>query len=120
MHIISYSLTLIRRVRRPTLQADTYVLSVGVEGVVRIRIAIADACGRHDMKSWERSAAKHMRVMWMVDCKSLAEYLNNPTFTNCGDKRLDIEMAALRQARWLDEYGDPRDELTTSQSDSAR
>ncbi len=85
MHIISYSSTLIGRVRRATLQAEDLALSVGVEEVVRIRAAVADARGRLDLKSWERSAAGHMHLTWMVVCKSLEEHLKNPTFTKCSD-----------------------------------
>ncbi len=88
MHIISYSSSLIGRVCRATLQKETNASSAGVKEAVGIRATTADACGRLDLKSWERSAAGHMHLTWMVDCKSLEEYLKNPTFTACSDKRL--------------------------------
>ena len=42
-----------------------------------------------------------MRHVWMTDCRSLEEHLKNPTFSKCADKRLSIEIAALRQLLWM-------------------
>ena len=38
-----------------------------------------------------------MRNVWMIDCNSLNDHLRNATFTKCSDKRLSIDLAALRQ-----------------------
>ena len=45
VHLIGYSSTIIGRVCRSTLQAETYALSDGVEESMRLRAALADAHG---------------------------------------------------------------------------
>ena len=45
---------------------------------------------------WEYHAARFMRNVWMIDCNSLNDHLRNPTFTKCSDKRLSIDLAAVR------------------------
>ena len=52
--------------------------------------------------------ARFMRNVWMIDCNSLNDHLRNPTFTKCSDKRLSIDLAALRQMVWLTPDGELR------------
>ena len=55
VHLIGFSSTIIGRVCRSTLQAETYALSDGVEESMRLRAALADA---HDVflrAYWELS-----------------------------------------------------------------
>jgi hypothetical protein len=101
VHVISFSSTLIKRICRGTLQAETYALQGGVEETMRVRAAIVDMMGKLDIKRWESTAASAMKHVWMTDCKSLEEHLKNPTFSKCADKRLSIEVAALRQLLWM-------------------
>jgi hypothetical protein len=110
-HVIGFSSTVIRRVCRSTMQAETYSLQNGVEEGLRIRAAITDMFGQLDIHNWEQTSARFMRHVWLTDCKSLEEHLKNPTFNRCSDKRLSIDLAALRQLLWTDGNGGLLDEL---------
>ena len=108
VHLIGYSSTIIGRVCRSTLQAEMYALSDGVEESMRLRAALADAHGVFLRTDWEYHTARFMRNVWMIDCNSLNDHLRNPTFTKCSDKRLSIDLAALRQMVWLTPDGELR------------
>jgi hypothetical protein len=97
VYVIDYSSTMIDRVCRATMQAETYALTAGVEEAIRIRAALADAHGKLNITKWEQSGAEFMQNVWLVDANSLAEHLQNDTFKRCSDKRLSVEIAALRQ-----------------------
>ena len=107
--MIGCSSTIIGRVCRSTLQAETYALSDGVEESLRLRAALADAHGVFLRTDWEYHTARFMRNVWMIDCNSLNDRLRNPTFTKCSDKRLSIDLAALRQMVWLTPDGELRE-----------
>ena len=64
-----------------------------------IRAAIADMHGRLDYDKWETSAAAFMKSVWFTDCKSCYDTLQKPIAKTI-DKRLGIELAALRQSLW--------------------
>ena len=68
VHLIGYSSTIIGRVCRSTLQAETYALSDGVEESMRLRAALADARGVFLRTDWEYHTARFMRNVWMIDC----------------------------------------------------
>ena len=120
VHLIGYSSTIIGRVCRSTLQAETYALTDGVEESMRLRAALADAHGVFLRTDWEYHTAHFMRNVWMVDCNSLNDHLRNPTFTKCSDKRLSIDLAALRQMVWLTPDGELREEIGSDQPDMVR
>ena len=86
VHLIGYSSTIIGRVCRSILQAETYALSDGVEESMRLRAALADAHGVFLRAVWEYHNARFMRNVWMIDCNSLNDHLRNPTFTKFSDK----------------------------------
>ena len=109
VHLIGYSSTIIGRVCRSTLQAETYALSDGVEESMRLRAALADAHGVFLRTDWEYHTARFMRNVWMIDCNSLNDHLRNPTFTKCSDKRLSVDVAAFRQMVWLTPDGELRE-----------
>ena len=94
---------------RSTLQAETYALSDGVEESMRLRAALADAQGVFLRADWGYHAARFMRNVRMIDCSSLNDHLRNPTFTKCSDKRLSIDLAALRQMVRLTPDGELRE-----------
>ena len=75
VHLIGYSSTIIGRVCRSTLQAETYALSDGVEESMRLRAALADAHGVFLRTDWEYHTAPFMRNVWMIDCNSLNDHL---------------------------------------------
>ena len=57
--------------------------------------------------------------VWMIDCNSFNDHLRNPTFTKCSDKRLSIDLAALRQMFWLTPDGVTR-KIGSDQPDMVR
>ena len=57
VHLIGYSSTIIGRVCRSTLQAETYALSDGVEESMRLRAALGDAHGVFLRTDWEYHTA---------------------------------------------------------------
>ena len=100
VHPIGYSSTSIRRVCRATMQTETYALQHGVESGLRLRAVIVEARGLLDLRSWETSAAAQMRHLWLSDCRSLVDHLKKAHFTLPTDKRLAVELLALRQLLW--------------------
>jgi hypothetical protein len=120
VHVITYASTLIKRVCRATLQAEAYSLQGGIEEGLRIRAAITDMFDKLVLKDWEKSAAQHMKDTWLTDCCSLRDHLLNPTFARCSDKRLSIDMAAMRQLIWLGNNDEPRDSLDDTCPDMLR
>ena len=120
VQLFGYSSTIIGRVCRSTLQAETYALTDGVEESMRLRAALADAHGVFLRTDWEYHTARFMRNVWLVDCNSLNDHLRNPTFTKCSDKRLSIDLAALRQMIWLTPDGELREEIGSDQPDMVR
>ena len=115
VHLIGYSSTIIGRMCRSTLQAETYALSDGVEESMRLRAAWADGHGVFLRTDWEYHTDRFMRNVWMIDCNSLNDHLRNPTFTKCSDKRLSIDLGALRQMVCLTpdgELGEKSDQIS--------
>ena len=100
MHLISSASAHIKRVVRSTLAAETYQLQLTVESVDLIRAALVDIRGLLNRRDWEMSAASQIRAAWYTDCGSSYTTLSKPTLTRPSDKRLGIEIAALRQQLW--------------------
>ena len=100
IHPISWSSTHIKRVCRATLMAETFAMIKGTEAGTRIRAAIVDMKGKLDMRHWEDTAARHMGHIWMTDCDSLYEHLMSQRLNAIDNKRLAIDLMALRQQIW--------------------
>ena len=100
IHPISWSSTTIKRVCRATLMAEAFAMIKGTEAGTRIRAIVVDAKGELDMKNWEESAAQSMGHVWMTDCDSLYEHLVSPRMNQIENKRLCIDLMALRQQIW--------------------
>ena len=69
---------------------------------------------------WDYHTTRFMRNVWMIDCNSLNDHLRNPTCTKCSDKRLSIDLAALRQMIWLTPDGELREDIGPDQPDMVR
>ena len=82
------------------MQTETYALQHGVESGMRLRAGIVDCRGLLNMSTWEDSSAANLRHLWMVDCRSLTDHLHKEHFTRVTDKRLAVELLALRQLLW--------------------
>lgn len=100
IHPISWSSTHIKRVCRSTLMAETFAMIKGTEAGARIRATIVDMKGKLNMSDWETSAANEMGHVWMTDCDSLYEHLMSQKFNMVENKRLGIDLMALRQQIW--------------------
>ena len=73
-------------------------LTKGIEVGLRLRAAIVDMKGKLDIHDWEESSANQMEHVWMTDCDSLYEHLISPKMNEVENKRLSIDLVALR---WL-------------------
>jgi len=100
IHPISWSSTHIKRVCRATLMAETFAMIKGTATGTRIRAAVVDMMGKLDLRNWEESAARHMGHVWMTDCDSLYEHLMSQRLNTIENKRLAIDLMALRQQIW--------------------
>ena len=100
IHPISWSSTVIKRVCRSTLQAETMSLTKGIEAGMRLRAAIVDMRGQLDMHDWEESSSSQMGHVWLTDCDSFYEHLISPQMNSIENKRLAIDLEALRQLVW--------------------
>ena len=113
---IGWSSTTIKRVCRSTMQAESYAMTSSVEEGFKIRATIADCCNQLDLRNWEESSRKFMKHLWLTDCKSLQEHLCASTLTKTSDKRLSIDLAALRQLIW-EKDGEETEEITVEHPD---
>ena len=100
VHPISWGSTVIKRVCRATLMAETFAMINGTERGTRLRAAVVDCKGQLDMKNWEASAAEGMAHVWITDCDSLYEHLVSTKHKQVENKRLAIDLLALRQQIW--------------------
>ena len=80
--------------------AETFAMIRGTEAGCRIRAAIVDMKGLLNLRKWEESASHHMGHVWMTDCDSLYEHLMAPRLNAIENKRLAIDLMALRQQIW--------------------
>ena len=75
-------------------------MTKAVEAGTRKRAAIVDMKGQLDIRNWEESASQSMGHCWMTDCDSLYEHLMSQRFNAIENKRLAIDLKALRQFIW--------------------
>ena len=108
VHPIIWSSTVIKRVCRSTMMAETFAMIRGTEAGARIRAAIVDMMGKLNMADWEGSSANVMGHVWMTDCDSLYEHLISTKHKSVDNKRLNVDLMALRQLVW--ERGGERQE----------
>ena len=100
---------MIKRVCRSTMMAETFAMIKGTEAGARIRAAIVDMKGKLNMADWEGSSADVMGHVWMTDCDSLYEHLISTKHNSVDNKRLNVDLMALRQLVW--ERGNERQEF---------
>ena len=97
---MSWSSTIIRRVYCSTLVADAYALSNAVEHGLRTRPVIIDLRGRLSIRQWEETASAAMGHVWFADCESLFVHLISSNTKQVDNKRLAIDLSALKQLIW--------------------
>ena len=99
--------------------AETMAMIKGTEAGARIRAAIVDMRGLLDFANWEESASSQMGHCWMTDCDSLYEHLVAPKLNSIDNKRLGIDLMALRQQVW-ERNGERTQEVDHSSGDYPR
>ena len=101
IHVIGFASSTLKRVCRATLQAESYALQSAVEHGDRLRCVLCEMTGKlATMTDWHEQCQMKMKHVWVSDCMSLVEHLNAEVPKKVQDKRLGIELAALRQSLW--------------------
>ena len=110
--LLDWHSTTLKRVCRSTMQAETLSLMSGSEESEHLRLVLHGLRQRHDRRDrkWLVEAQDEICLDWYTDCRSLEEHVNQPGLHTVGDKRLAIDLSAIRQVTWRlhgEEYGDP-------------
>ena len=101
IHVIGFASSTLKRVCRATLQAESYALQSAVEHGDRLRCVLCEMTGKlATMTDWHEQCQMKMKHVWVSDCMSLVEHLNAEVPKKVEDKRLGIELEALRQSLW--------------------
>ncbi len=112
MLLVEWHSTVIKRVCRSTLQAETLSLLLGSEEADHLRNVYHGLS--YDQKKmrqeeWIVQAMDEKEVVWYTDCKSLADHIKQMGLQVVSDKRLAIDLSGLRQMAWRkqgEQYGD--------------
>ena len=100
MLLVEWHSTVIKRVCRSTLQAETLSLLLGSEEADHLRNVFHGLqCDQHKKKQeeWLVESMDQKDVIWYTDCKSLADHINQTGLQVVSDKRLAIDLCGLRQ-----------------------
>jgi len=108
---IAWQSTIVKSVCQSTLQAESYGMTAAVEEGAR---------GLLDRRKWETSSRQQMQDLWLTDCKSLEDHLLSDSLTKTDDKRLSVDIAALRQLIWQNAQEEDQEELNTELPDQIR
>ena len=119
IHPLSWSSTRIRGVCRSTLMAEAYARSNAVQHGLRTRAAIVDMRGHLCILEWEETAFASMGHVWFTVCEGLFAHLVSPNSKQVDNKRLAIDLSALKQLIW-DNRDDCDEEVDGSKGDSPR
>jgi hypothetical protein len=99
-HLLEWGSRLIRRVCRSTLQAESYALTSAVDSGNEVRILLHDLAFGGDKVNFEDRVRHGRRMHWVTDCMSLYQALSRSDSMKITDKRLAIDVMALRQDLW--------------------
>ena len=111
-HVLSWQSTIIRRICRNTLQAETYGVNFAIEEGIRMRAILAEVHGKlPNLRNGEERTRSFKQHIWITDCKSLEEHLKSDTMNKVDGKRLSIDIQALRQLIWKNAEGEEQDDL---------
>ncbi|CAE7249187.1 RE2 [Symbiodinium natans] len=104
LHLVAFGSSTMKRVCRATLQCEAYSLQRATEHGDRIRATLLELQGKlPSLHDWSEVAPRKMLHLQYSDCRSLTDHLLSSVPRPVEDKRLAIEMTALRQALWVDE-----------------
>ncbi|CAK9058300.1 Integrase catalytic domain-containing protein [Durusdinium trenchii] len=110
--LLSWKSTVLRRVCRSTLQAESLSMLAGYEEAEHVRLVLHGLTHEHKANdpSWEIEAKDAVTVMKMTDCRSLSDRLTQCGLGEVNDKRLAIDLSGMCQMIWRhkgQDYGDP-------------
>ena len=101
-HLIGFGSSTLKRVCRATLQAEAYALQGSVESGDKLRALLCELTGHlKTVKEWYEQSQRAMLHLYFTDCRSLSDHLSCEVARKVQDKRLGIELSALRQALWI-------------------
>ena len=119
VHPLSWSSTRIRTVCRSTLMAEACAPSNAVERGLRTRAIIVDMRGQLNIRQWEETASAAVGHVWFTDCESLFSHLISPNTKQVDNKRLALDLSALKQLIW-DNRDDCEENVDESKGDDPR
>ena len=99
--------------------AEAFALSNTVEHGLRTRAAIVDMRGQLNIGQWEETASAAMGHIWFTHCESLFAHWISPNTKQVENKRLAIDLSALKQLIW-DNRDDCDEEVDESKGDYPR
>ena len=100
VHLLQWSSTVIKRVCRSTLQAETLSLLYSSEDAEHMRQLLYVVKNKATaLKRTEKfiNAMDATIISWYTDCRSLSDHLTNVNAAAVSDKRLAIDLTSLRQ-----------------------
>ncbi len=103
IHLLQWNSSVLKRVCRSTLQAETLSLQLGSEDAEHVRqmMFVMKNLAEHPVPSKNyTAAADHMKTLWCTDCRSLSDHLVMHGISEVSDKRLAIDLTSLRQELW--------------------
>ena len=115
VHVLEWCSRALRRVCRSTLQAETLSSMDGSEAGNYVRglmhsMVHPKASNEKRLTEWKIDAMDSRHLHWVSDCRSFIAYMGNPSQNTVTDKRLAIDLTALRQELWRKhgtELGEP-------------
>ena len=119
-YVLSWKSTMIKRMCRSTMAAETQSQLAGVAQGMKLRSVLTDMMGGMTPFSWWETSKSTIRHLWLTDCESLHSYLVNPVAAGNEDARLELDLEDLRQILWEDVKGNPIDQLKETDYDVVR
>ena len=112
IHILEWKSSVIRRVCRSTLQAESLSMLAGYEDGEHLRMILDGLHHGHDQgdPNWRMRAQDSTDLIKLTDCRSLSDHLTQQGLGEVNDKRLAIDLCGMRQMIWRrrhEEVGDP-------------
>ena len=113
-HLLEWQSASLKRVCRSTLQAEVLSSMVGSESAQQVRFLLYSLYHPRPQGdrggAWKIAASDSKVIAWVTDCFSYLQYLSSIIPNTVSDKRLAIDLTALRQELWREpgeEVGDP-------------
>ena len=80
--------------------AEAYAMSNAIAHGLRTREIIVDMRGQLNLRQWDETTSAVMGHVWFPDCESLFAHLISPNTKQVDNKRLAIDVSALKQLIW--------------------